>query len=53
MSNKNLIHLKNIKLILIGVMISVLFFLNLFVLNKVITNSNQEIHTERTIKLSH
>ena len=49
----HLLNLKNIKLILIGLMLGMLFIINLFVLNKVISNSPQETKVERTNRVFH
>jgi hypothetical protein len=53
MEIQNILNLKNIKLIFITVLVGVLFILNLFVLNKVITNTPEETKTERQIRFFH
>ncbi len=53
MTLKNILNLKNIKLLLIGLMIGMLFILNLYALNKVISNSPQETKIEITNRVFH
>lgn len=53
MTLKNILNLKNIKLIIIGLMLGALVILNLFVLNKVISNSPQETQLERPNRVFH